>query len=87
MWSLIFFFILGIAVGTILKKREKFLTISSKLMELCVFLLLFWLGYLMGTDKNVINNLLTMGIDAIILSLFSIIGSILFIIPLSRKIK
>jgi len=87
MYKLILFFIAGIIFGLFLKEHQKLINTVKKLSEFSVFFLLFILGFLMGSNPSIIKNLLSMGTDGLIISLFSIIGSILFIIPIERKIK
>ncbi len=87
MWILIVFFIAGIVTGRWLRSHKGFLRVSSIMGEVCVNSLLFILGYLLGTDPHIISNLSSLGTDAILLSLFAIIGSIVFTLPLGRWIK
>jgi uncharacterized membrane protein YbjE (DUF340 family) len=87
MWKLIFFFISGTFVGVLLKKQEKMVRVCSRLSEYSVYLLLFLLGFSMGVNPAIIKNIFSMGVDAFLLSIFSIVGSILAILPLERKIK
>ncbi|GAB6888228.1 hypothetical protein JCM13304A_17270 [Desulfothermus okinawensis JCM 13304] len=87
MYKLILFFIVGIIFGVFLKKHNALIRICQRLCELSVFLLLFILGFLMGSNPSIMKNLFSMGYDALIISVFSIIGSILLILPIERKIK
>ncbi len=80
MWKLIIFFVVG------LRKKQGIIKICARLSEYTIFLLLFLLGFLMG-GSPVIKNVLSMGIDAVLLSVFSIIGSILAILPFEKRLR
>lgn len=56
--------------------------VSSKLGEfqlICLFLLLFIMGIKVGYDKQIINSLFTIGFKALIITLFAVIFSVLFV--------
>ncbi len=87
MYTLIFFFLAGMLTALVLRGHENIIKLSHKLSEWCVILLLFILGFLMGANPSIMKNLVLLGIDAGVISFFSILGSILFILPLRKKIK
>ncbi len=87
MWWLILFFIGGILMGNQLKAHSTLIKGCSIFSEICVYCLLFILGYLVGTMPNIKSNILSLGTDAIILSLCAIAGSILLTLPLERYLR
>lgn len=65
----------GIVLGYIF--REKNLKIVQKLINYAIFLLLFLLGITVGANDNVMNNLDSIGLEALIITLAAVSGSIL----------
>lgn len=69
--------LLGVAVGYLFRRKDKLIKISEKLVTLFIYLLLFVLGVEVGGDDSVMNNLSSLGLDALLLSLGGIAGSVL----------
>lgn len=65
----------GIVLGYIF--REKNLKIVQKLINYAIFLLLFLLGITVGANDNVMNNLDSIGLEALLITLAAVSGSIL----------
>lgn len=65
----------GIVLGYIF--REKNLKIVQKFINYAIFLLLFLLGITVGANADVMNNLNSIGLEALIITLAAISGSIL----------
>ncbi len=87
MWILILFFLVGILAGIGIRPHKRLLKTSAIMSEVCVYSLLFILGYLLGVNPQVTSNIFSLGTDAFLLSLCAIVGSILFTLPLGRWIK
>lgn len=66
----------GVAIGLLL--RNKNLKALPKLINIVIYLLLFSLGIIVGTNEMIIKNLHTIGLQALIITLGGIIGSITF---------
>jgi len=66
----------GIAVGLLLRKYR--LGWIHKVIIFLVWMLLFLLGIEAGSNPDIMNSLHTLGIEAIIITLGAIGGSILF---------
>lgn len=65
----------GILLGYILRgKNLKFL---PRLITTIIWILLFFLGLEIGSDPDVISNFSSLGITALTISVFSVIGSII----------
>lgn len=65
----------GIILGYIF--REKNLKGVQKAITWAIFALLFLLGLSVGTNDQIMNNLDTIGMDAVIITLGAVIGSVL----------
>ena len=68
---------LGMVIGHFIKNKEKVVKINDKLILYAIFLLLFFLGILVGNNDQIMNNLGSIGIHAFIISIFAILGSII----------
>lgn len=68
---------LGILLGYIFRGIDKLQRIS-KLISYTIYLMLFLLGISVGANKEVVNNLPTLGVQALILASAGVIGSAIF---------
>jgi uncharacterized membrane protein YbjE (DUF340 family) len=66
----------GIAIGWLIRKKQKLAGIIDRLLVWAVYLLLLLLGIGIGTDKEIVRQFSTLGLQAIGISLLSIAGSI-----------
>jgi len=69
---------IGILIGWIFHAREKFLKLVGYITNWSIFLLLFLLGISVGVNEKILNNFDKIGFQAISLTLFAVLGSILF---------
>ncbi|MCX8189349.1 MAG: LysO family transporter [Nitrososphaeria archaeon] len=71
---------IGICIGLILKKLElkDFRQKLDKLLTIIVIILLFVMGITLGSDNNIIYNLMALGYNSIILASLIFLGSIIF---------
>lgn len=67
--------ILGIATGFLFRKKE--LKWIQKVITVLIWILLFILGIEVGSNKNIIENLHTLGLEALIISAACVLGSCL----------
>lgn len=65
----------GILLGYLF--REKNLKFIQKLITLAIFALLFLLGLSVGTNDQIMDNLDTIGLDALIITSGAVVGSVL----------
>ncbi|WP_303181313.1 LysO family transporter [uncultured Butyricimonas sp.] len=65
----------GIILGYLFRERN--LKIVYKLINYAIFLLLFLLGITVGANGDIMNNLATIGYDALLITLASVAGSVL----------
>lgn len=66
--------IAGIVIGYILRERN--LKIVHELITWAIFLLLFLLGITVGANKDVMDNLGTIGYEALLITLAAVSGSV-----------
>lgn len=69
-------FIVGIGIGLLFRKQSGFLKITEPLISVTIFSLLFFLGISVGTDPRVIQNITSLGWQAVLLSSGAIMGSL-----------
>ena len=69
--------IAGISVGFMLRNREKSLQISNRASSLLIFILLSLLGISLGRNEAVLDNLSVVGLQAIVLTVGGVTGSVL----------
>ena len=79
----IFIYICIILFGVFLVRKklfpEKLLKKVSLLQSLSLYLLLGAMGYKIGSDDRLISNLHILGVKALIISVFAIVFSIIFV--------
>lgn len=69
--------VLGIALGYLIRKKKALVFINNKLVMWAIYLLLFLLGVAIGTNQVILNNLPTLGFNAFLISISTILGSVL----------
>ena len=67
--------ILGIGVGYIFRKRN--LSFISKVITVLIWILLFVLGLEVGSNPQIVSNLGKLGLDALIITVGALLGSII----------
>lgn len=67
--------ITGIVAGYFLRRIPN-ITYIGKLITAFIFLLLLFLGISVGKNEVIINNLSTIGVQALIITLAAILGSV-----------
>lgn len=67
--------ILGIGVGYLFRKRN--LSFISRLITLLIWILLFVLGLEVGSNPQIVSNLGKLGLDALIITVGALLGSII----------
>lgn len=64
----------GIVLGYLFRKKN--LSLIPRLITCAIFALLFLLGLSVGTNDQIMNNLDTIGLDALIITFGAIAGSV-----------
>lgn len=68
---------IGIGIGWFLHKKEKLLKFTDKLTNWAIYLLLFLLGLSVGTNEKILQNFHQIGFQAIVITVFAVMGSII----------
>lgn len=76
MLNVIIIMTIGIIIGVLLHKKTTFIKVSEKIITYAIWLLLLFLGILVGSNKLIMSNIGTLGIQALLLSLSAVAGSI-----------
>lgn len=69
---------LGMVLGYFLRNHSKFINMSNKLGIIIIYLLLFVLGISVGLNETVISKIDTIGLKALIITIGSLMGSLIF---------
>ena len=69
---------LGIFIGLFINNRPKIIKGVDKMTTWSIYLLLFLLGIGVGLNEKIINNLHSIGLQAIILTIGAVLGSLIF---------
>jgi hypothetical protein len=75
-FSVLFFLVGGIVIGAIFHKRTWLASVSGKLSMVAIYLLLFALGLKAGSNKVILTHLSSLGLTALMISLFAVTGSV-----------
>lgn len=67
----------GVLVGYIMRRIPN-ITFIGKVISMFIFLLLFSLGISVGRNEVILNNLSTLGLQALIITVGAVAGSICF---------
>ncbi len=76
MFTVIAIMFAGIAAGYLFRNFEQ-LRHTGKLITVSIILLLFLLGVSVGANKEVVNNLGTLGLQALLIAIAGTAGSVL----------
>jgi uncharacterized membrane protein YbjE (DUF340 family) len=68
---------LGMVIGASLRHKKKIIKQVNKLVTISVYLLLFLLGISVGLNDELVSNLDTLGVHALIITLMAVLGSVL----------
>ena len=76
MWTILLCLFLGTLLGVALRQRRRLLVLLDRLTMTAVYLLLFLLGISVGANPVVMAGLGSLGLQALLLSLGGVVGSI-----------
>lgn len=82
----IFIISIGIIIGYKDILTEKWMGSISKIQMLCLLFLLFVMGLNIGVNRNIVNIFMKLGYQALVLSIFSIIFSIIGVKLVSKRL-
>ena len=86
MWLIIFILIIGGISGYFLRNINHFNFYSERTTTAFIYILLFFMGLSVGVNPEIISNLGDLGLSAILITFFSISGSILFSFLFAKRI-
>ncbi len=66
----------GVLIGFVLRKEKRVARTTERLTTWTIWLLLFIMGVSVGANRTLLANLLETGMNAVVISLASIAGSI-----------
>lgn len=84
MWTILLCLILGTVLGIGLRRQQRLLEWADRGTVTAVYLLLFLLGASVGGNETAMESLATLGLQALLLALGSVIGSVLLAFLLYR---
>lgn len=76
--------VLGGLIGAKLKLKESFIKRLGSLQTACLLFLLFVMGIKIGMDEKVINSFLSIGLNAVIMSIFTVGFSVIFVYIINK---
>lgn len=68
---------IGIVAGILLRGIKNFNIFSERATSYIIYLLLFFMGLGVGTNRDVMTNISSIGWQSLVITLFSILGSVL----------
>lgn len=68
----------GIIIGAFIHKKPLLVQINDQLISLAIYVLLLLLGISVGLNKIIVQNIGTLGFQALIITLGAVLGSVLF---------
>lgn len=69
---------IGIVAGILLTGIKNFNFVTEKATSYIIYLLLFFMGLGVGTNREIMANIRTIGMQSLVITLFSILGSVVF---------
>lgn len=67
----------GMLAGYVFRKNSRLIRLSEKSVTYAIFALLFLLGIAIGADSRIMDNLHSLGLIALVLTLAGVLGSIM----------
>jgi len=90
MWIIALYFgflIVGFFIGNKIVHREKEIKYTNKIFPALVFIVIFLMGIIIGSDEKVISSLGSIGAASFILTVFAMTGSVLAVTVLRKILK
>lgn len=85
MYIVVIFMVLGLLLGYF-TDLKKYLKLIDKAYVFTVILLLFLMGVSIGNNKDLFSQFNVIGVEAILIAIFSIIGSVVFAYVINKKV-
>ncbi|MGQ9502020.1 MAG: LysO family transporter [Anaerolineae bacterium] len=87
MWIIVLFFAAGILLGRLLRAHLSLIRLADHLAMASILLLLFVLGLSVGLNREMLAHFETLGLQAGVLTLGAIIGSVVAVQLLSLSTR
>lgn len=71
----------GMGLGGIVQRQKRCVKFIDQFIQITVAVLLFILGVSIGENRAIIDNLTSLGLDAVLLTVGAVLGSILAVCP------
>lgn len=75
----------GVLIGWTIKNSTVLITVSEKLLDWAIYLLLFFLGLSTATSEKVMNNIGKLGVLVLVITAAALFGSIIAGIIIYKK--
>lgn len=66
----------GVAIGFALRRHEAVSRISSKMLMPVIYLLLLAMGVIVGSNPQLMSNIPTLGLRALVITIGAVLGSV-----------
>lgn len=77
MLTVVVIMVMGIVLGYLIRNKSRAIALNGKFTMWAIYLLLFLLGVAIGTNEVIVKNLPTLGLQALLISISCILGSVL----------
>lgn len=76
MWLILLFLVVGTVAGFLLRKLRNFSKAADQVTTYIIYLLLFIMGLRVGSDREIMDHIDTIGFQSFLIALFAIAGSV-----------
>jgi len=90
MWVIALYFgfiLVGFLIGSKIVPKGKEIKFTNTLFPVLVFLVIFLMGIIIGSDEKVISSIGSIGTIAFVLTLFAMTGSVLAVTLMRKLLK
>ncbi len=84
MWSTLLYFSIGMLAGWLIRKKVNWVKNAGLVSYFLLGLMIFMLGYSVGSEPSVVKHFAQLGLTALVLTLGAVTGSILAVAPAAR---
>lgn len=78
MFKIIIIMAAGMSAGYFLRNQKKIIRLTDPIITIAIYMLLFFLGISIGTNKTILENIGTIGLQSLFLSIGAVGGSVAF---------
>lgn len=77
MWIILGLMAVGMLIGSLIRHKQKIIKRVNVLVTWSIFALLFLLGIAVGLNDELVKNLDSLGVHALVVTIASVLGSIM----------